>query len=161
MIRFYQSHPGKLAARRKGGRWLVNIENWMVRAQEYSERGNNASAPAFANKSYGLIAATPKDEDQPSDGMSVEELRAGLTAPSFSWDAFKEAFIANNSHDDVVIWLGHIQYVGDNEQGQAVFATRDTRTASKLVGQLKCKIQDALKAASGRDMTFSVRVGSW
>jgi len=54
MLAYAQTHPGKLAAWRKGGRWVSTIAAWMIRAQQ------------FAEKRPGGTATVPRKQDDPT-----------------------------------------------------------------------------------------------
>ena len=146
MIRFYQSHPGKLAQRRKGGRWVVAIENWLVRAQEYSERGNNTAATS----SNWRDRANTQEPTPPPPPSTTTVKPATLDAATLM-DAIAQALPA----DVVSRWLPVMSYIGDTDTG-IVIECPDDYSTNHIRHNFRAQLVHAATFTAGHPMTVKV-----
>ena len=151
-INWLQSHPGKLAARRKGGRWVVFLNSWMTKAQEYAESKVAVARPA-GNMNSGSPAPTPRPQPAPIGQQAQVRQRPKVRGQVTDWEQVKAVLKPEISERAFAKFIQAAKYLGETDEPPClVLHCADKYSADYIFHNLRQQLVGAVKAVTGQDL---------
>ena len=156
-INWLQAHPGKLAARRKGGRWVVFLNSWMMKAQEYAKSKVAVAMPTQArpagNMNSGSPAPTPRPQPAPIGQQAQVRQRPKVRGQVTDWEQVKAVLKPEISERAFAKFIQAAKYLGETDEPPClVLHCADKYSADYIFHNLRRQLVDAAKAVTGQDL---------
>jgi len=156
-INWLQAHPGKLAARRKGGRWVVFLNSWMTKAQEYAESRVAVAMPTQArpagNMNSGSPAPTPRPQPAPIGQQAQVRQRPKVRRQVTDWEQVKAVLKPEISERAFAKFIQTAKYLGETDEPPClVLHCADKYSADYIFHNLRWQLVGAVKAVTGQDL---------